>query len=173
VGASNSAYVTGKTYSPDFPITAGSLQTVTGGPSGAGHDDAFVVKLNASGTALVYSTYLGGSCDDAVYGIPVDASGNASVTGDTCSSDFPATPSALQTTLGGFDDAFFSKLNAAGSALLYSTYMGGSGDDASCGIALDAAGNAFLAGWTTSRNYPTTAGSFQTALPGVQNALLV
>jgi hypothetical protein len=169
VDASNSAYVAGRTYSSDFPTTAGAFQTTLGGPSGGGHDDAFVVKLNASGTAPVYSTFLGGSCDDAAYGIAVDSSGNASVTGDTCSSDFPST---FQTTLGGFDDAFFSKLNPAGSALLYSTYLGGAGLDAGCAIALDASGDAYLAGWTTSTNFPTTSGAFQSTLPGLQNAFV-
>jgi len=173
VDASNSAYVTGRTYSPDFPTTAGAFQTTPGGTGGGGHDDAYVVKLNAAGSALVYSTYLGGSCDDAGYGIVVDSSGDALVTGDTCSDDFPTTDGSFQRTLGGADDAFYGELNPAGSALLYSTYLGGNGDDASDGIALDPSGNIYLVGWTSSRNFPTTNGAFQTSLSGIQNTFVI
>jgi hypothetical protein len=170
VDTSGNAYATGLTYSSDFPTTAGAFQPTLGEGDGGGYDDAFVVKLNAVGTVLVYSTYLGGSGDDAGYGIAVDGAGNALVTGNTYSSNFPTTPGAFQTTLGGLDDAFVSKLNAAGSALLYSTYLGGSGDDAGYGIAVDAAGGAYAAGVIGSRNFPTTAGAFQTTLGGRHNA---
>ena len=108
--------------------------------------------------ALAYSTYLGGSSEsgaEAGYRIAVDASGNAYVTGRTSSSDFPTTPGAFQTTYGGAgecggpcQDAFVSKLNVAGSALVYSTYLGGNGDDYGSGIAVDASGNAYVAGFT-------------------------
>jgi hypothetical protein len=94
------------------------------------YGDVFVTKLNASGSGLVYSTYIGGSSDDFGYGIAVDGSGNAYVTGYTNSTDYDVTPGAFQTTYGGgFYDVFVTKLNASGSGLVYSTYIGGSGDD--------------------------------------------
>ena len=109
--------------------------------------DAFVTKLNATGTALVYSTYLGGSGDDHGIVIAVDASGNAYVTGHTASSNFPTTAGAYQAVYGGGRyDAFVTKLNATGTALVYSTYLGGSGEDDGYGIAVDASGNAYVTG---------------------------
>src|SRR5205814_6749493 len=105
-------------------------------------------------TALVYSTYLGGSSGDVSYGIAVDAAGAAYVTGFTGSRDFTAGCTApctvLNGSLGGFRDAFVTKINAAGTALVYSTYLGGSGDDYGTGIAVDAAGAAYVTGWTAS-----------------------
>ena len=115
---------------------------------------------------------MGGSGDEAGYGIAIDGSDNAYVTGLTYSNNFPTTPGAFRTTLGGLDDAFVSKLNAAGSALLYSTYLGGSIDDAGYSIAVDASGNAYAAGMAGSRNFPTTAGAFQTSLVGGHNAFV-
>jgi hypothetical protein len=124
VDASGNAYIAGWTYSADFPTTPGVFQTTL-----AGGSNAFVSKLNAAGSALVYSTYLGGSSYDFGSSIAVDASGNAYVTGYAESSNFPTTPGAFQTTFGGDYDAFISKLDATGSALVYSTYLGGSGGD--------------------------------------------
>src|SRR5439155_19485321 len=122
------AYVTRRAISPDFPTTAGAFQTtLVSDPSASG--DAFVTKLNPSGSALVYSTFLGGSAFDEGLGIAVDAAGNACVTGDTDSSNFPTTAGAFQTTLDGFLGAFVTKLNPTGSALVYSTYLGGSSFD--------------------------------------------
>jgi hypothetical protein len=115
---------------------------------------------------LSYSTYLGGGDQDYGYGIAVDPSGNAYATGNTYSSNFPTTPEALQTTYGGYDDAFVAKLNATGTALLYSTYLGGSGADAGSAIAVDTSGNAYVTGLTWSYNLPTTPGAFQTTLEG-------
>ena len=148
VDASGSAYVTGVTWL-GFP-TVSPLQATYGG----GDWDAFVAKLNPAGSALVYSTYLGGSGTDYGLGIAVDSSGNAYVTGDTDSTNFP-TASPLQATLGGPEDAFVTKLNAAGSALVYSTYLGGGGYDYGDGIAVDGSGNAYVTGGTTSPNFPT------------------
>src|ERR1022692_2021146 len=162
VDASGSAYVTGQTGSSDFPTTPGAFQTTYRGCSGCWN--AFVSKLNASGSALSYSTYLGGSTWDRAWGIAVDASGNAYVTGMAGSFDFPTTPGAFQTTLRGAANVFVSKLNAAGSALVYSTYVGGSGNDHAAGIALDASGNAYVAGFATSSDFPTTPGAFQATL---------
>jgi uncharacterized protein (TIGR03437 family) len=156
VDSSGNAYVTGYTESTNFP-TASPLQASHGG----GGPDAFVAKLNAAGSALVYSTYLGGSGDDRGVGIAVDSSGNAHVTGSTTSTNFP-TASPLQATYAGGDcsgrpcpDAFVAKLNPAGSALVYSTYLGGSGRDEPAGIAVDASGSAYVTGWTQSTNFPT------------------
>jgi hypothetical protein len=167
VDDAGNAYVTGSTNSvgqqDDFP-TVGAVQPIFGG----GHpydgfafpSDAFVAKLSPSGSALVYSTYLGGSGNDAGYGIAVDASGNAYVTGDTRSTNFP-TANAVQPLLGGGScfpsvcaDAFVAKLNAAGSALVYSTYLGGNAPDSGRGIAVDASENAYVAGGTGSANFP-------------------
>src|SRR2546426_4537719 len=114
---------------------------------------------------LVDSTYLGGSISDDGYGIAVDAAGSAYVTGLAGSTDFP-TVNPLQAANGGGTDAFVSKLNAAGSALLYSTYLGGSGEDYGYGIAVDAAGSAYVTGQTTSTDFPTTIGAFQTTKGG-------
>jgi len=164
VDALGNAYVTGSTFSPDFPTTAGAFQT----SFGEGSFHAFVTKLDPAGSALVYSTYLGGNGADAGYGIAVDTDGNAFVTGNTNSSNFPTTMTAVQSTYGGGGccDAFVTKLNAAGAALVYSTYLGGSGDDEGNAIAVDAAGNAYVTGLTDSTDLPTTAGAFQTANAG-------
>jgi len=148
VDSAGNAYVTGRTLSTNFP-TANPLQA-----SNRGMDDVFVAKLNAAGSALVYSTYLGGSERDCGYGIAVDAAGNAYVTGYTGSINFP-TANPLQATLAGGGDVFVAKLNAAGSALVYSTYLGGKSDDQAYGIAVDSSGNAYVTGSATSTNFPT------------------
>jgi uncharacterized repeat protein (TIGR03803 family) len=168
VDASGNVYVGGNTSSTNFPVTPGAFQTTLAG----GFEDAFISKLNTAGSALLYSTYLGGSGADFGGRIAVDASGNAYVAGSTYSSDFPITPGAFQSTYGGNIDAFFSKLNAAGSALLYSTYMGGNGQDNGFGIAVDPSGNPYVTGATASPNFPTTPGAFQTSLSGTSNAFV-
>src|SRR5438876_470157 len=121
---------------------------------------------------LIYSTYLGGSSFDVAVGIAVDAAGNAYVTGDTFSSNFPTTAGAFQTTLDGFLAAFVTKLNPTGSALVYSTYLGGSAFDEGLGIAVDAAGNAYVTGDTTSTDFPTTTGAFQATAGGALDAFV-
>jgi len=148
VDSSGDAYVTGYTNSTDFP-TMNPLQ-----PANAGGDDAFVAQLNPSGSALVYSTYLGGTNDDLGYGIAVDSSGNAYVTGQTGSTNFP-TMNPLQPANAGGADAFVAQLNPSGSALVYSTYLGGSDVDLGYGIAVDSSGNAYVTGLTGSTNFPT------------------
>ncbi|HSR05535.1 MAG TPA: SBBP repeat-containing protein, partial [Bryobacteraceae bacterium] len=146
-GAGN-AYVTGTTSSTDFP-TANPLQV-----SNAGLGDVFVTKISPSGSALIYSTYLGGNNTEYGQGIAVDSGGNAYVTGYTLSTNFP-TANPLQATFGGGDDAFVAKIDAAGSTLIYSTYLGGSGSDIGYGIAVDALGNAYVTGLTSSANFAT------------------
>jgi hypothetical protein len=148
VDSSGSAYLTGRTSSTNFP-TMNPLQAAN-----AGIRDAFVAKFNPAGSALVYSTYLGGSGDDGAYGIAVDGSGNAYVTGYTFSTDFP-TVNPLQAANAGIRDAFVAKFNLIGSALVYSTYLGGSDYDLGLGIAADSSGNTYVTGWTQSTNFPT------------------
>jgi hypothetical protein len=154
------AYVTGYTGSRNFPTTSGAFQT-----SNPNNFTAYVTKLNPTLSALVYSTYLGGIA--APYGghIAVDPRGSAYVTGPTNSSDFPTTEGAFQTSLPDRVSAFVTKLNPTGSALVYSTYLGGSDYDQASGIAVDPWGNAYVTGVTASSNFPTTSGAFQTSLP--------
>ncbi len=160
VDAAGNAYVVGTTQSPDFPTTPGAFRR-TGASSN--FSDVFVSKLNPAGTALVYSTFLGGSNFDWGRGIAIDGAGNAYVTGQTKSSTFPTTGGAFDRTFNvdtcprcGIDqyDAFVAKLNPAGSALVYSTFLGGFDLDDGLGIAIDGAGNAYVAGETGSSNFP-------------------
>jgi len=152
---SGSAYITGGTDSTDFPLM-NPIQAIFGGSGLGGNStigDAFAAKINPAGSALVYSTYLGGIDNDSGSSIAIDASGSAYVTGVTDSANFPLlTP--IQATFGGLSDAFVTKINPAGSALVYSTYIGGSSVDAGLSIALDASGNAYIAGGTDSVDFP-------------------
>jgi hypothetical protein len=164
------AYVTGDTFSQNFPSTAGAYQITPTAP-GQGHDDAFVFKLNSAGTEA-YSTYLGGSNNDVAYGIAVDKSGNAYVTGASNSADFPTTGTAFQPTPGGQDDGFFSQLDPTGSTLVYSTYLAGQDVDQGHGITLDWLGHVYIAGWTESTNFPVTTGAAKTILTGTDDAFI-
>jgi hypothetical protein len=155
IDSSGCAYVVGETGSTDFP-TLGPEQA-----SMAGDTEVFVTKWNATGTGLVYSTYVGGSNRDVALGVAVDAAGDAYVTGFTYSGDFPITSGALRTIFVGGSKAFVFKLNPGGNGLIYSTFLGGSGDDYGAGIAVDAAGEAHIAGYTASVDFPTTTGAFQ------------
>jgi uncharacterized protein (TIGR03437 family) len=146
-GAGN-AYVVGITGSPNFP-TANALQ-----PASAGGYDLFLTKISPDGSKLLYSTYLGGKGNDYGTAIAVDADGNACVTGYTDSRDYPAV-NAVQGSLGGGRDAFVTRINAAGSALIYSTYVGGGMDDFGMSVASDPAGNAYVTGYTKSTDLPT------------------
>src|SRR5439155_14661442 len=148
VDASGNAYITGITNSTDFP-TAGAEQG-----SNAGSGDVFVTKLNPSGTALVYSTYLGGNGADTAAALAVDASGDVFITGSTTSANFPTTTGAFQTTYGGGGDAFVTQLNSAGNKLVYSSYLGGRDADFGQGIAVDTSGHAYLTGSTQSADFP-------------------
>jgi hypothetical protein len=166
VDAAGNAYVAGTTQSRDFPVLG------AGQPRLNGVADVFITKLNASGTSLIYSTYLGGKGGETPFDIAVDAGGNAYVAGVTTSTNFP-TQNAWQSKLaGGFRDFFLTRLNASGSALVYSTYLGGTGDEQpSCGLAVDGSGNAYLAGYTDSTDFPLV-NAFQTAKAGSWNAVV-
>ncbi|MCE5308260.1 MAG: SBBP repeat-containing protein, partial [Acidobacteriales bacterium] len=163
VDPAGNAYVAGWTESADFPVAAARQ-----GRSG-GRVDAFVAKFSPSG-ALLYATYLGGSGEDRASGIAVDGAGSVTVAGWTYSTDFPVF-SATQPRPGGARDVFIARLNAAGTGFVYSTWLGGSGNDTGLGVALDQAGNAFVAGDTMSPNLPVR-GAFQSSLRGRQDALL-
>jgi hypothetical protein len=170
VDAKDNAYVTGYTSSSNFPTTAGAFQKTLNGLQ-----NAFVAKLNASGSALQYSTFLGGDDYDFGFGIAVSSQGNAYVTGATYgifTSTFPTTSNAYQTAYAGSGDAFVTKLSADGSALVYSTLLGGSGYDGGRAIALDASGAAYVTGFTLSNAFPTTAGVVQSALNGTEDAFV-
>jgi hypothetical protein len=160
------AYISGYTSSTNFPTTPSAFDTSFNLNTTGIYPDVFVTKLNSSGSALVYSTYLGGIGDDACYGIVVDNTGNAYITGITTFSDFPTTAGAYDTTHNDFYDVFVSKLNSTGTALVYSTYFGGSRNDYGSGIQVDSAGNVFITGETDSFNLPTTAGAFSTEYNG-------
>jgi hypothetical protein len=158
------AYVTGGTFSLNFPTTAAAFQTVFGG-----NQDAFATKLDHTGSALVYSTYLGGSGNDEGHGVAVDLIGNAYLTGRT-TGNFP-TANAIQAVHGGGFDAFVTKLNPDGSALAYSTYLGGNGFDDGRGIAVHPLGTAYVTGQTSSTNFPT-ANALRSTLGGFQDAFV-
>jgi hypothetical protein len=147
--ANRNVIVTGVTTSTDFPTEA-AVQ-----PTNAGTEDAFICKLASTGDALIYSTYLGGSDEDGGLGVAVDASGDVYVTGNTASSDFNLSATPYDNSLGGAEDAFASKLNSDGSTLEFSTYLGGSGNDDGVGIDVDAVGNAYIVGYTSSNDLPT------------------
>lgn len=150
VGNDGSAYLTGSTSSIDFPVTASGNQNTPGQSQSA----AFVTKLNPAGDAIEYSTYVGGTQRSFGSAIAVNTNGEAYVTGSTYSTDFPITAGALQDHNAGGLDAFLEKLSADGSHLVYSTYLGGNGEDEAHSLALDAKGNVWVAGSTRSNNFP-------------------
>lgn len=151
------AYVAGRAGSSDFPVTPGVAGAVYGGS-----DDAFVIKLNPTGSALEYATFLGGSGSERAAGIAVDGTGSACVVGNTRSENFPITPGALDTTFNGADDVFVARLNPSGSALTYATYLGGQSNETAGGLALDGAGRVYLTGETFSADFPVTPGALDT-----------
>ena len=155
VDASGSAYITGWTYDSKFPVTAIAFQsTCRACPS---HSNAFVTKLSPAGDRLTYSTYLGGSQGNGGFGIAIDSSGEAYVAGYT-GSGFPTTSGGFQRSFrGGTSDGFVSKLNSSGTALIWSTYLGGWGSDSISGIALDQNRTVYVAGETSSGNFPVKA----------------
>jgi hypothetical protein len=164
------AYVTGLTQSPDFPTTAGVFDTAYNG----GYSDLFVAKINPMGTAFCYATFLGGNAGDHVLGISLDGTGNAYVTGETRSSDFPTTVGAFDTTFsGGYYDVFVAKLNSVGGTLEYSTFLGGDQAETGSAITVDSAGNAHIIGITNSEGFPTTAEAYDTTFNGSDDVFVV
>ncbi|MCZ2147839.1 MAG: SBBP repeat-containing protein [Bryobacterales bacterium] len=167
VDSGGSAYVAGSTYTATFTTTTGAFQRTY-----AGGTDGFVVKLNPTGSSQVYSTFLGGSSEDQITGIRVDSSGAAYVAGFTSSTDFPATAGAYRNANSGSTDAFVTKINSAGSALVYSTFLGGSNVDRAHGIDINSSGEAYVAGQTYSSSFPTTAGAFRASHGGAADGFV-
>ncbi|MFB3897066.1 MAG: SBBP repeat-containing protein [bacterium] len=159
--SAGNAYVAGRTSYTDFPITSNAFDTTFNG----GTYDGFFTKLNTTGSALLYSTFLGGSNNDMSYGIAVDNIGNAYLTGYTSSTNFPTTVGAFSTKFGGYIDTFVSKINpdlSGMASLIYSTYLGGSVRELARDIKVDNVGNAILVGYSDSTDYPITPGAYQT-----------
>jgi len=164
------AYVAGITNSANYPTTSGAFDRTFNG--GVDDVDAFVTKLNATGSALAYSTFLGGASGARGFGIAVDREGRAYVTGNTSSTDYPTTSGAFDRTFNGSSDAFVTKLNASGSELAYSTFLGGTSSDGGLGIAVDREGKAYVTGFTSSTDYPTTRGAFDRTFNGEEDAFV-
>jgi hypothetical protein len=166
--AAGIAHVTGDTQSTDFPTTAGAFdRTHNGG------QDAFAAKVHAGGRSLLYSTYLGGTAYEYGRGIDLGADGSAYLTGGTSSPEFPTTPGAYDRSYNRFEDGYVAKLNATGSALSYSTFVGGGAKDRSNSVAVDTAGNAYITGETASADFPTSSGAFDPSFNGGQDAFVV
>ena len=183
VDQTGNAYIAGFTESTNYPTTPGAYGPVITAAAlrrsgarmqspGVLRQDAFVTKLNSSGTALVYSTYLGGTALDWAYDIAIDNFGNAYVAGGTESNNFPTTAGAYDETFNGASDAFVAKLNAAGSALIFSTYLGGNHVDGANGIALDFSGYVYVTGSVESNNFPITAGVYGDEYEGQMDAFV-
>ncbi len=165
IDTSQNIYITGDTFSTDFPTLSSFQNTL------AGRGDAFVSKFNATGSTLAYSTYLGESGEDHCYSIAVDSNGNAYVTGSTQSLSIFPTKNAFQPGFGGHTDAFVTKFNASGNDLVYSTYLGGSDGEVGYGIAVNTSGNAYVTGQTSSSNFPVQA-AFQGVIAGNNDAFI-
>lgn len=165
VDATGAVYVLGETRSENFVTTPGAYDRVLN-VSGGSNPDLFLAKFSPSGDTVVYSTFLGGGDYESAGGIAVDASGAVSVCGVTDSDDFPVTPGAFDATRGSGTDAFVTKLNSTGSALNFSTFLGGTGDDEAWDLVLNASGNALVTGRTSSPEYPTTPGAFDRTYSG-------
>ena len=164
VDETGAVYIAGRTDSPDFPTTPGAFdRTYNGGWNDVTRYDAFVAKISPDGSALVYSTYLGGANYDGPGGLVVDDAGCVYVAGRSDSWNFPTTAGAFDTTYNegvGTADVFVTKLSADGASSLYSTFIGGTLSDSADGIAIDALGNAYVCGGTGSEDFPTTANAF-------------
>jgi uncharacterized protein (TIGR03437 family) len=177
---SGNAYVTGQTASTNFPVSNGAIGPRCGSDgncnshtAGGPYFESFVTKVNTTGSGLAYSTYLGGSFQDNAAGIAVDSTGNAYVVGSTTSPDFPTTSGSLQTTFHSnqsVPEGFVTKINPVGTQVVYSTYLGGSGSDSEIAVAVDSSGNAYVAGSTTSPNFPLAGQPFQPFYAGQGDA---
>jgi hypothetical protein len=171
VDPSGNAYIMGRTEdgSPDFPTTSGAYDTTQNG-----NRDAFITKINQSGSGLLFSTFLGGSSDEYAWGICIDDSRNVYVTGatDGGTTPFPTTTNAYDTTHHGNRDVFVSKLSADGSSLVYSTFVGGNQPDTGHDIVIDDDNCVYVAGTTDSSDFPTTPGAYSTSKVGNYDVLL-
>jgi hypothetical protein len=166
VDGSGNAYVTGWTFSDDLPVKTGPDLTYNGS------QDVFVAKVNAVGTALAYCGYIGGWANEEAYGIAVDGSGNAYVTGRTASADDFPVKVGPDLSQNGFYDAFVAKVNAVGTALVYCGYIGGIDDEQGNAIAVDGSGYAYITGYTYSTNFPTVVGPDRTFNGGSTDAFV-
>jgi hypothetical protein len=173
VEGDGTAHVVGKTYATDFPTTPGAFDETCGSGACSTQPDLFVTKLNATGTALDFSTFVGGIGEEPVNypTLAIDAAGATYITGDTTSTDFPTTPGAFQTS-GSGQTGFVTKLAAAGDALEYSTYLGGSAFDIPHDIDVDSSGAACVTGYTASSDFPTSADALDDTLDGNSDAFL-
>jgi|GEM_PF-693842 len=167
IDGSGNAYVTGYTYNSDFPFTAGAYDM-----SYNGNWDAFCTKLNAAGSGLFYSTFLGGTDHDVGRAIAVDGSGYAYVTGWTWSSGYPTTAGAYDRIFTGLEDIFVTKVSTNGTSLAYSTFLGASGLERGLGIDVDGSNKAYVTGYTSSWDFPTTTGAHDQVMNGVQDAFV-
>ncbi len=166
VDSSGDAYVTGVTASVNFPVSTSVYQTTN-----AGDGNVFVTKFNPTGTGILFSTFLGGAGDDIPAQIVLDAAGDIFLVGSTTSPNFPTTPTAFQPNYGGDQDAFLTEMKPDGSALIYSTYIGGTGIDFGAGVTLDSSGNAYVTGSTNSTDFPTM-NPFQLGNAGLYDAFV-
>ena len=172
VAPDGTLWIVGQTYSPDFPMAGNSYQSAYDA-----NGDTFVAQLDPVTGALLYSTFLGGGGIDTAKSVRLDAKGRVIVTGTTQSSDFPTTPDAMQTKYAGAGDAFVFVLNPAATGampqLVYSTYYGGTGADSANGLAVDAKGAIYVAGYTGSANLPLSAAALGTARTGGQDGFVL
>ncbi len=168
VGPDGCIYVSGDTYSDDFPVTPGAFQTTIGA-----HSDCFVAKLTPSGDALAYATYINGNGYDHALDLRAEGEGTVLVCGHTGSDDFVVTPGALEDTFGGAIDAFLARLGTDGSGLVYSTFIGGSGEDRAQALAVDSSGDIYLTGPTGSPGFPVTEGALQHEKSGGEDAFVL
>jgi aldose sugar dehydrogenase len=169
IDGNGNAYVVGRvdSSSTNFPVTPLVI-----GPTYRGGDfDGVAFKLNAQGNALVYSTYIGGEDNDSTEGIAVDSAGSAYLTGGTRSQGFPITATGYQFTRSGDTDAYLMRLNSTATGLMYSTFLGGGGTDRGSGVAIDGSGNAYVAGYTGSADFPTES-AFQNSFGGSFDAFI-
>ncbi|HXR77419.1 MAG TPA: SBBP repeat-containing protein [Bryobacteraceae bacterium] len=176
VDSMGNVFITGSTRSADYPVTPGAMHFPNSGQAYVSTSNHIALtKLDASGSSLVFSAVLGGSMDDEVARIAIDAAGNSFLTGYTRSTDFPVTSGArndldkLQTQWFTNDKIFATKVNASGTSLIYSAVIGGSGGDDAAGLAVDSDGSAYIAGTTTSVDFPVTSGAYQVSYSGFAN----
>lgn len=167
VDARGAVTVSGATYSADFPVTAGAYDTACG-LNGAcdGNQDIFVVRLNPTGTAFEYGTFIGGSNVDNGFGVALDGEGRTYVTGPTWSADFPITPGVFDFSYGGPGEGFVAVLEPGGATLAYAAYLGGGDQDTPYAITVGADGSAYVTGMTKSLDFPMTPDAFDTIHAG-------